>query len=140
VGEVRAGSLGFAQRLEYGHGTSVSTIHADTPLGALLRLGMLCGKAGVEVDHELIGSTVNVIATMERIRGQLLARGASWRGAGLGWAALCAGGRSLRGESSLRCGAQSTSRRNSNQGHGACARLCPLTERRFLCDHDGDDR
>src|SRR5712692_4495050 len=68
-----------------GHGTSVSTIHADTPLGALLRLGMLVRQAGVEVDHELIGSTVNVIATMERIgancwRVRELARCQGWDG------------------------------------------------------------
>ena len=50
-----------------GHGTSVSTIHADTPAGALHRLGMLVRQAGVEPDQELIGSTVNLIATMERV-------------------------------------------------------------------------
>lgn len=68
-----------------GHGTSVSTIHADTSRGALHRLAMLLRQAGVEPDHDLIGSTVNLIASMERVgpnhwRVRELARCQGWDG------------------------------------------------------------
>src|SRR5262245_6600444 len=68
-----------------GHGASVSTIHADTPEGALRRFAMLIRQAGVEPDHELIGSTVTLIVVMERVgsrhwRIREMARSAGWDG------------------------------------------------------------
>jgi len=67
VGEVRGPEAwDLLNAWSTGHGGSVSTIHAEHAQGALRRFAMLMRQGGVEPDHELIGSTVNLVIIMER--------------------------------------------------------------------------
>jgi pilus assembly protein CpaF len=55
VGEVRgAEALDLLQALNTGHDGSLSTVHANTPADALLRLETLALMAGVGLPHEAV--------------------------------------------------------------------------------------
>jgi pilus assembly protein CpaF len=73
VGEVRGGeALDLLQAMNTGHDGSLTTVHANTPAGALRRLEMLALLGGVELPHsvvrEQVASAIDVVIQMRRER------------------------------------------------------------------------
>jgi len=70
VGEVRGiETLDFLKAMQTGHQGSLCTLHADSTMGALLRLEMLVQEAVPVVNRQLIAQTVNVVCSMASITG-----------------------------------------------------------------------
>lgn len=75
VGECRGGeALDMLQAMNTGHPGSMSTVHADTPRGALERLETLALFGGVEIPLRFlraqIGGAVHIIVQLQRLSGQ----------------------------------------------------------------------
>ena len=73
VGEVRGGeALDLLQAMNTGHDGSLTTVHANTPKGALRRLEMLALLGGVELPHsvvrEQVATAIDVVVQMRRGR------------------------------------------------------------------------
>jgi pilus assembly protein CpaF len=73
VGEVRGGeALDLLQAMNTGHDGSLTTVHANTPAGALRRLEMLALLGGVDLPHsvvrEQVASAIDVVIQMRRAR------------------------------------------------------------------------
>ena len=73
VGEVRGGeALDLLQAMNTGHDGSLTTVHANTPGGALRRLEMLALLGGVELPHsvvrEQVATAIDVVVQMRRMR------------------------------------------------------------------------
>jgi pilus assembly protein CpaF len=71
VGEVRGGeALDLLQAMNTGHDGSLTTVHANTPAGALRRLEMLALLGGVELPHsvvrEQVATAIDVVVQMRR--------------------------------------------------------------------------
>ncbi len=71
VGEVRRGeALDMIQLMISGHDGALTTVHANTPRDALIRLEMLCLMAGVDlpvyVARQQVASAVHVIVQLRR--------------------------------------------------------------------------
>jgi pilus assembly protein CpaF len=71
VGEVRGGeALDLLQAMNTGHDGSLTTVHANTPGGALRRLEMLALLGGVDLPHsvvrEQVASAIDVVVQMRR--------------------------------------------------------------------------
>jgi pilus assembly protein CpaF len=71
VGEVRGGeALDLLQAMNTGHDGSLTTVHANTPAGALRRLEMLALLGGVELPHsvvrEQVATAIDVVVQMHR--------------------------------------------------------------------------
>ncbi len=59
IGEVRAGeAFDMLQAMNTGHDGSMSTIHANTPRDALLRLEQMVGMAGIEMSPRTVRSQI----------------------------------------------------------------------------------
>jgi pilus assembly protein CpaF len=72
VGEVRGGeALDLLQAMNTGHDGSLTTVHANTPAGALRRLEMLALLGGVELPHsvvrEQVATAIDVVVQMQRL-------------------------------------------------------------------------
>jgi pilus assembly protein CpaF len=72
VGEVRGGeALDLLQAMNTGHDGSLTTVHANTPAGALRRLEMLALLGGVELPHsvvrEQVATAIDVVVQMRRM-------------------------------------------------------------------------
>lgn len=68
IGEIRSGeALDLLTAWNSGHPGGVSTIHAETVEGALKQLEQYIQRVSVAKQEELIGMTVNVIVTVQRI-------------------------------------------------------------------------
>jgi pilus assembly protein CpaF len=72
VGEVRGGeALDLLQAMNTGHDGSLTTVHANTPAGALRRLEMLALLGGVELPHsvvrEQVATAIDVVVQMQRM-------------------------------------------------------------------------
>jgi pilus assembly protein CpaF len=73
VGEVRGGeALDLLQAMNTGHDGSLTTVHSNTPAGALRRLEMLALLGGVELPHsvvrEQVATAIDVVVQMRRTR------------------------------------------------------------------------
>jgi pilus assembly protein CpaF len=73
VGEVRGGeALDLLQAMNTGHDGSLTTVHANTPSGALRRLEMLALYGGVELPHsvvrEQVATAIDVVVQLRRVR------------------------------------------------------------------------
>jgi pilus assembly protein CpaF len=73
VGEVRGGeALDLLQAMNTGHDGSLTTVHANTPSGALRRLEMLALYGGVELPHsvvrEQVATAIDVVVQLRRMR------------------------------------------------------------------------
>ncbi|MEO9174175.1 MAG: CpaF family protein [Gaiellales bacterium] len=73
VGEVRGGeALDLLQAMNTGHDGSLTTVHANTPSGALRRLELLALYAGVELPHsvvrEQVATAIDVVVQLRRLR------------------------------------------------------------------------
>jgi pilus assembly protein CpaF len=71
VGEVRGGeALDLLQAMNTGHDGSLTTVHANTPSGALRRLEMLALLGGVELPHsvvrEQVATAIDVVVQLRR--------------------------------------------------------------------------
>jgi pilus assembly protein CpaF len=71
VGEVRGGeALDLLQAMNTGHDGSLTTVHANTPAGALRRLEMLALLGGVDLPHsvvrEQVATAIDVVVQMRR--------------------------------------------------------------------------
>jgi pilus assembly protein CpaF len=71
VGEVRGGeALDLLQAMNTGHDGSLTTVHANTPAGALRRLEMLALLGGVELPHsvvrEQVATAIDVVVQLRR--------------------------------------------------------------------------
>ena len=67
VGEVRgAEALAMLKAWNTGHPGGVTTVHANSALGVLNRLGSLVQEAGVPPQPELIAGSINLIAFIEK--------------------------------------------------------------------------
>jgi pilus assembly protein CpaF len=71
VGEVRGGeALDLLQAMNTGHDGSLTTVHANTPTGALRRLEMLALLGGVDLPHsvvrEQVATAIDVVVQMRR--------------------------------------------------------------------------
>ncbi len=71
IGECRGGeALDMVQAMNTGHGGSMSTVHANSPLDALARLETLCLLSGVVLPHHAVraqlGSAIDLIVQIER--------------------------------------------------------------------------
>jgi type IV secretion system protein VirB11 len=65
IGEVRgAEALDLIKAWVTGHPGGVGTLHAGSPLGALLRLEQLIQEAVVTVPRALIAETIDIIAVL----------------------------------------------------------------------------
>lgn len=72
IGEVRDGAaLDMLKAFQTGHG-GMTTLHADSPMGGLLRLEELVQEVSVSPQRELIGTVVDLLVGMQRC-------GTSWR-------------------------------------------------------------
>lgn len=70
IGEVRgAETLDFLKSLNTGHAGGMTTIHAESTQGTLIRLEMLVQEAVAVVPRDLIGDTVNAIVVMGSVVG-----------------------------------------------------------------------
>ncbi len=70
IGEVRgAEALALLKAWNTGHPGGVTTVHANSAIAALTRLGSLVQEAGVPPQPELIAQTVNVLAFITRTPG-----------------------------------------------------------------------
>ncbi len=72
VGEVRGGEvLDMLQAMNTGHDGSLTTVHANSPRDALLRLETLVAMSGLSIPHEAvrqyISSAINVIFHLQRL-------------------------------------------------------------------------
>jgi pilus assembly protein CpaF len=72
VGEVRGGeALDLLQAMNTGHDGSLTTVHANSPSGALRRLEMLAMLGGVELPHvvvrEQVASAIDVVVQLRRM-------------------------------------------------------------------------
>jgi pilus assembly protein CpaF len=72
VGEVRAGeAFDMLQAMNTGHDGSMTTVHANTPRDALLRVEQMIGMAGLEIAprsvRQQIASAINVVIQVERM-------------------------------------------------------------------------
>jgi pilus assembly protein CpaF len=72
VGEVRGGEvLDMLQAMNTGHDGSLTTIHANSPRDALLRLETLVAMSGLNIPHEAvrqyISSAIDVVFHMQRL-------------------------------------------------------------------------
>jgi type IV secretion system protein VirB11 len=66
VGEVRdAAALDFLDAANSGHPGALCTLHANDPLGALRRFDMLCRRARVPSQAELIAETIHLVVMIE---------------------------------------------------------------------------
>jgi pilus assembly protein CpaF len=73
VGEVRGGeALDLLQAMNTGHDGSLTTVHANTPSGALRRLELLALYGGVELPHsvvrEQVATAIDVVVQLRRLR------------------------------------------------------------------------
>ena len=73
VGEVRGGeALDLLQAMNTGHDGSLTTVHANSPAGALRRLEMLALLGGVDLPHsvvrEQVASAIDVVIQLRRER------------------------------------------------------------------------
>lgn len=71
IGECRGGeAFDMIQAMSSGHAGSISTIHADTPLGAMARIETLCMMAGTAIPlsalRRQIAAAINVIVQVSR--------------------------------------------------------------------------
>lgn len=74
VGEVRGGeALDMLSALNTGHDGGLTTVHANSPAGALARVETLAMMAGVEVPYaavrRMVGSAVDLVVHQSRVRG-----------------------------------------------------------------------
>jgi type IV secretion system protein VirB11 len=68
VGEVRGGeALTLLKAMNTGHPGSLSTIHANSARGGLIRLEQLIQEAVVSVSRQLIAEAVNLLIYIERV-------------------------------------------------------------------------
>ncbi len=72
VGEVRGGEvLDMLQAMNTGHDGSLTTVHANSPRDALLRLETLVAMSGLNIPHEAvrqyISSAIDVVFQMQRL-------------------------------------------------------------------------
>jgi pilus assembly protein CpaF len=72
VGEVRTGeAFDMLQAMNTGHDGSMTTVHANTPRDALLRIEQMVGMAGLDISprsvRQQIASAVNVVIQLERM-------------------------------------------------------------------------
>ena len=79
VGECRGGeALDLLQALNTGHGGSMSTVHANTPKGALERLDTLALFAGEEIPVKFlraqVAAAIQVIVQLARYEGRRIVR------------------------------------------------------------------
>jgi type IV secretion system protein TrbB len=67
VGEVRGGeALAMLKAWNTGHPGGVTTVHANSALGVLNRLGSLVQEAGVPPQPELIADSINLVAFIQK--------------------------------------------------------------------------
>ena len=67
IGETRGGeALAMLKAWNTGHPGGVTTVHANSALGVLNRLGSLVQEAGVPPQPELIAGSINLIAFIEK--------------------------------------------------------------------------
>jgi pilus assembly protein CpaF len=74
VGEVRGGeALDMLSAMTTGHDGSLTTVHANSPAGALDRVQTLALMAGVEVPHEAVrrmaASAIDLVVHQSRVAG-----------------------------------------------------------------------
>ncbi len=74
VGECRGGeALDMLQAMNTGHDGSLTTVHANTPRDALMRLEMMVGMSGVEIPiwtiRRQIASAINIVIQTVRLTG-----------------------------------------------------------------------
>jgi len=75
LGEIRgAEALSFLRAVNTGHPGSITTIHANSPEGALEQLAMIAGQSGTDLGRDAlgryIGSVIDVIVQLGRIDGR----------------------------------------------------------------------
>jgi len=75
VGELRGGeAYTFLRTVNTGHPGSMSTIHADSPEGAIKQLALLILQTGARLSWEnivhYVRSTVDVIVQLDRVAGR----------------------------------------------------------------------
>ncbi|MDK2756130.1 MAG: P-type DNA transfer ATPase VirB11 [Blastomonas fulva] len=75
LGELRGGeALAFLRAVNTGHPGSMTTVHADSPLGAIEQITLLALQAGTQLSrgdiHHYVRSTIDVFVQLTRERGR----------------------------------------------------------------------
>lgn len=75
LGELRGGeALAFLRAVNTGHPGSMTTVHADSPLGAIEQITLLALQAGTQLSrgdiHHCVRSTIDVFVQLTRERGR----------------------------------------------------------------------
>jgi len=77
LGELRGGeALAFLRAVNTGHPGSMTTVHADSPLGAIEQITLLALQTGTQLGradvHDYVRSTIDVFVQLSRIKGRRL--------------------------------------------------------------------